>query len=455
MSCVSKPAWIATILLMATSTARAGGPPITDDLKQAARDRVDAGVCPGIVIGLVDKTGPTFFAYGQLAVDDTRPVDERTIFEIGSITKVFTAILLADAVEHGQVALDHPAQEYAPTGFSIPQHDDRQITLEHLATHRSGLPRMPTNFAPADGYNPYADYSADDLRSFLASCKLARAVGEKYEYSNLGAGLLGHILATRAGCSYVELAERTICRPLKMRDTGINLSDEQRQRLAGPHAGEQRSHHWDFDALAGCGALRSTAYDMLRFVAANMGLVKTELRPILERATTPRFNTGTPGLTIALGWHVWTRYDREIIWHNGQTGGFHSFCGFLKDRSLGVVVLANGSTNIDELGLHALNPRWPISAVRPAVAVAPAVLERYVGLYQLAPGVMFTITREEDRLYAQLTGQDRYRIYAASDTRFFYRAVEAEIEFELSGSGKVQRLVLYQNGRVLPAWRQE
>jgi CubicO group peptidase (beta-lactamase class C family) len=431
------------VLLLATPVAAA------ERIPEAVRDhvvkRVERGGTMGIVVGVVDPDGSSFVARGRRSADGA-PVGEDTLFEIGSITKVFTAALLADLDQRGLVGPDEPLARLLPPGARVPARGERQITPRHLATHRSGLPRLPEPFAPPHMDNPYAAYSEADLLAFLAAHALQRDPGAQYEYSNLGAGLLGYSLARRAGGSYEDLVIERLAGPLGLEDTRITLSAEQRARLATGHAGRRAVAGWDFDALAGAGALRSTPRDLLRFVAANLGLV--EGAPAALHATHGgRTATGTPDLSVALGWHVWTKHGSTLLWHNGGTGGYRSFCGFDPEKRRGVVVLANSSSDeVDDIGLHLLEPEFALAAVRFVAPVEAAALAELVGYYQLRPGIVFHVSREGDQLYAQLTGQERHPLFAESPLEFFYKVVEARISFRRGEGGAVDRLVLHQNG---------
>ncbi|MGC1520781.1 MAG: serine hydrolase, partial [Steroidobacteraceae bacterium] len=163
------------------------------------------------MVGVIDAKGRRIVAYGSLEKADKRPLDGDTVFEIGSITKVFTSLLLADMVQRGEVKLDDPIAKYLPASAKVPERNGHSITLVDLATHTSALPRMPANFRPKDPANPYADYTDEQLYAFLSSYELIRDVGAKYEYSNLGFGLLGQGLAHRAGTDYETLVETRIC----------------------------------------------------------------------------------------------------------------------------------------------------------------------------------------------------------------------------------------------------
>ena len=342
----------------------AQAPTIPDDVVASVHARVDHGYNVGIVVGVVNRQGRTYFAYGRTVVSGDEQPDESTVFEIGSITKVFTSILLADMVERGEVALDDPIERFLPDSVKAPTRGGRSITLVDLATQTSGLPRMPANFAPADAANPYADYSVKQMYDFLSNYTLRRDIGAQYEYSNYGVGLLGHILTLRAGVDYEELVKERITDVLGMPDTRVTLTPEMRSRLAAGHAGSQQVANWDIPTLAGAGALRSTAQDMLAFLAANLGLTETPLQAAMAMTHEARHEAGSPQMHIGLGWHIRTGGDHVVVWHNGGTGGYRSFAGFVEETQTGVVVLTNTAMSADDIGFHVLDASLPLRAVR-------------------------------------------------------------------------------------------
>ncbi|MEE8572659.1 MAG: serine hydrolase [Gemmatimonadota bacterium] len=416
---------------------------IPESVQQSIRDRVDHDYNVGIVVGVVNPHGTHYYAYGRTRIGAEGTPDENTVFEIGSITKVFTSLLLADMVERGEVAFDDPIEDYLPSSVEVPTRNGRSIGLEDLATQISGLPRMPNNFAPADPSNPYADYSVEQLYEFLSNHTLRRDIGAEYEYSNYGVGLLGHILELRAGMSYEELVEQRIAERLGMPATRITLTPD---RLAAGHAGSAVVSNWDIPTLAGAGALRSTARDMLTFLSANLGLTQSELLGAMQATHRPRHSAGSPNMQIGLGWHVRTGGSREIVWHNGGTGGYRSFAGFVNETQTGVVVLTNTSQRADDIGFRLLDPNLPLREIRVPVDIDPDILERYVGRYELVPGYVFDVTAASGQLFAQLTGQPRFPVYPKSETEFYYTVVEARLTFEVDESGEVTALVLHQGG---------
>jgi CubicO group peptidase (beta-lactamase class C family) len=423
-----------------------------DEIRALLANRVDQSKkAVGMVVGVIDANGQKIVAHGKMALDRGQTPDGDTVFEIGSLTKVFTSLVLADMIERGEVKADDPVSKFLPADVKVPSRNGRQITLLDLSMQLSGLPRLPDNLAPADPMNPYADYTPARLYDFLGHYTLTRDSGEKYEYSNPGAGLLGFALARKAGMSYEELVLRRILEPLGMNSTSITLSADQKKRLAaGYNAGLEPVANWDFDALAGCGALRSTVHDLLKFAAANLGLIDTPLAAAMRRMRSVHHETGVADLDILMGWHEWHKYGTDIVWHNGGTYGYRSFAGLDLAKKSAVVILCNTFFDVDDLGLHVLESRWPAATLPPArqeITVAPEVLQSYVGQYQFAPGVVLTVTLAGTQLSAQLTGQPAFPVYASTPTEFFLKVVEAGLTFEKDASDAVAAVVLHQGGR--------
>jgi CubicO group peptidase (beta-lactamase class C family) len=335
----------------------------------------------------VDEKGPRVFARGVRENGETAPVNGDTLFEIGSVTKVFTATLLQEMVDSGEVTLNDPISKFLPHGVETPMRKAKEITLVDLATQTSGLPRLPDNLDPKDPENPYADYTVEQLYAFLSRYELKRDIGRKFEYSNLGLGLLGHVLALRAGTNYEALVVRRVCDPLKMNSTRITLSPDLKDRLASGHNGMGLTvKNWDLPTLAGAGALRSTANDLLKFLAASSGLSKSSLSSALLATQQPRKSSGA-GRMIGLVWQIET--NSGVIWHNGGTGGYHSYIGFKKDARRAVVVLANSENDIDDIGQYLLGDRAEVEDFQPPkvhklAKVEPSIYDHYAGTYNFS-----------------------------------------------------------------------
>lgn len=304
------------------------------------------------------KEGETWtFGRGRIADDRPTAPAADTLFEIGSITKVFTATLLADMAREGLVGLDDPVQHYLPDGVELAVRG-RPITLADLATHTSGLPRLPKGLlrlALRESKNPYANFSVGQLHAAVSAAKPRRAPGVRFRYSNFGAGLLGHVLALRAGQTYEELVTERICEPLGLTDTCISVPDAKLSRLAQGHNRRGRPvPHWDLPALAGAGALRSTVTDLLAFLSAQLG----EAPPSLAEAIrlTHELRARKRKLSIGLGWlSMPIRGQRfPVLWHDGGTGGFRSVAGFVRETETVVVVLSNSSRAVTTIGVKVL-----------------------------------------------------------------------------------------------------
>lgn len=316
-----------------------------------------------VVIGVSTPAGRQVWGFGGIDRDGRRvPPDGRTLYEIGSITKTFTGTVLADLVRDGTVALDDPVREYLPPDWSVPTRDGREVSLLHLTTHTSSLPRMPPGFLPllvltGSGEDPYAGYKRDNLRLTLWQLELSRPIGSRFEYSNLGVGLLGDALARAAGEPDAEpLFQKRLLTPLGLTDTAFTLTEEQLARLAPPfRANGWRAHNWHFDCLKACGGLRSTADDLLTYAEAALGRAETPLRPAFELATQPWRQTCEGERSVGLGWFVQPIRDPDqssaapgrLIWHGGATGGYRTFLGLLPERGCAVVILSNSAADVD------------------------------------------------------------------------------------------------------------
>lgn len=339
---------------------------ITEEFKENMNQRVKNGENPGIVIGIINEEGTSYYSFGVKSLKTNEPVDEGTVFEIGSISKAFTGVLLADQVVKGRMKLNDPLQNHLPAGVTAPMRNDEPIRMVHLANHRSGLPRMPDNFDPADPSNPYVDYSEKQLFEFLSGHQLMRDAGESYEYSNYGAGLLGHVLAINNDMTYEELLIDVITKPLGLKNTRTTFTSKMQKELASGYHQGQEVANWDFPTLAGAGAIRSTASDMIKFLSYNIGLKPTKLDEALQLShKNSRTDDSAP--IVGLGWHHANYDDLNIVWHNGGTGGYRSFAGFVRAQKIGVIVLTNSTVGVDDIGLHILNSAQPLREVKPSI----------------------------------------------------------------------------------------
>lgn len=412
----------------------------------ATRFLLDERWLVAAIVALVDEGGTAYCAFGTL--DGTpagaRP-DARTQWEIGSVTKVVTAILLAHLAADGVVALEAPVASYLPEGVRVPSAHGVDITLTHLSTHRSGLPRMPTNFAPSDPGDPFADYTIDDLYAFLGAYALPRDPGAAFEYSNLGVALLGHALERAAGLGWWALAEQRVLLPMGMDDTVVVLDDAQRARLAPPFdVDAEPGRTWDLGIFVAAGGLRSTASDMARFVRVTAGIESAGAATDAAIAESQRERY--PG--IGLGWGI----GPEVLGHSGQTGGYHSALFVDRAQPGGIVALGNtGNEGLEHLAAVAFAVRRGAPPPEPTLrrlGVPPEDLSPYVGTYARGDYRADIALRDGGLDYYE-RGQGPFRMWPSGGERFHLRVAPVELEFVRdAGTGEVTTLRVHQPGAV-------
>ena len=345
-----------------TLSTRVSGDPA---LAAAARPLL-RGALDRASIAVIDGDTVAYAHFG--ASDDTT-------YEIGSITKTFTGTVLADMVRRGEVGLDDPVARYLPAGVRVPSLNGRAITLLDLATHTSGLPRLPTGYVPPDPANPYAGFAAEHLYAFLGRYALEREPGSKFEYSNLGMGLLGHALARAAGAkSFQALVARRVLRPLGLSMTAYGRAGALAPWMTRGHDRQGAlAPPFDVAVLAGGGGLNSTAADLLTYLEANIGEPKSPLERAMRDARRGR-HVPRRGIQVGLGWMTMTRGPLTLVGHNGGTAGYSTYVAFDPATRAGVVVLANSGDfdYADKIGRELLDPeRRPLVAgPEPAKAAA-------------------------------------------------------------------------------------
>ena len=431
---------VAVALLMPASIA-AQQFPTNEDLTTMLRYHVEDQGIPGMVMGVLEPDGSTrIVSYGS-AGPDTKPLGPQTLFEIGSITKLFTATILADMVAKGEVALDDPISKYLPDGVTAPTRGGYEITLLDLSTHHSGLPRLPDNMDPADSTNPYTDYTVERLYAFLASHELRRDIGLEFEYSNLGMGLLGHVLGLAAGRSFPDLVQERILDPLDM--TATTFAHDSEWLSKGHNQDGGVVPYWTISTspIAGAGGLQSNAEDMLKFLKANVGDPTNDLERAMRSAQVLQRQIDDDA-GIGLNWTVRTRGDVKILGHGGGTAGFHTRLGFDPSNGAGFIVLANGAYS-DDIGPDML----VYGRIQHAEVEVPAdVLESYMGQYRFGENAM-TVGRDGDALTVQLGGNVRFRMYPTSTTEFYVKRTVWQFQFDDPASGDVGGVTMRMGGQ--------
>lgn len=428
---------VGLIWLLAPAVAIAQHFPADEALTRMLRYVVeDAGV-PGIVLGVLEADGSTrIVSYGS-AGPDARPLGPRSVFEIGSITKTFTATLLADMVARGEVALTDPVAKYLPPDVAVPSHGGRQITLLDLATHTSGLPAWVDNHDPADPENQFADYTVETMYGFLGSYELRRDPGSAYEYSNLGFQLLGDALARAAGVSLAELLKQRILDPLGMETTAYSREGAVADWMTRGHRSSGVvPYQIDTEARWGAGGLRSNVPDLLKYVRANVAPPETAPQRAMRTAQEGRASMGEGGAEVGLAWQIVTVSGRRLVTHSGRAGGFRGQIAFDPAAGIGTVVLTNTEAFTDNVGpallLFGLPPTdWG--------RAAPSLeLTEYVGEYKESSGQsVYVRLDDEGYLTYQAPGNVRARMYARSDSSFYLLRAPSTLTFWDNGTGHV------------------
>ncbi|HEV7672320.1 MAG TPA: serine hydrolase [Thermoanaerobaculia bacterium] len=436
------------LLFLATSLKAADLPPLGDE---AAGWATSAG--PGAVATAEKRDGKWSFALGgePFAAGHAAVAPERVLFEIGSITKVFTGILLAQAKVEGKLGLDDTLGQRLPVKFAYPE--TGAITLKQLATHTSCLPRLPDNMMNAEGPDPYAQYDRKAMFEYLASAKLAEKAPCEAAYSNLGFGILGVVLEVAYGEPWVRLVAEKITGPLGMTDTVQDLSADQQARFAEPWSGKERAQPWTFQAIAGAGALRSTLADMAKFANALLAGPKGPLAavwPLLagDFAEWPGVG-GKIGLALV---HAKDRGEDSYA-HDGGTGGYRSVIHVRPGSDRAVIVLASNAATNPQGWLVAWSSAATPAVVRAKIVLPAGLLDEYVGIYSIDKTSRFTLIRRGDGLIARLTGQPFVPLVASAKDELFYEVVDAQLSMRRNAAGQIDGLTLHQNGRDVPAVR--
>ena len=435
--------------------ARAQPHPIdVEPLAQTLLQRLGDSETPAcIAVGVVREKSTVSFGCSSEA--GPAALDRDSLFEIGSITKGLTGLVLADMVRKGEVRLEDPVSMHSRPGAKLPTRGGREITLRDLVTHTAGLPRLPPGFAPKDIRNPYSDFDADALYASLARTELRRDIGLSHEYSNFGFMWLSEVLARRAGKTYEALLAERVLIPLGMTATSIAIPPERQGKVV---AGHDSLYHavspWDIPGdLSGVGGVRSSIGDMVKLAEALSGRRATPIDDTIALALTPLHRLGDLESHVAYGWMIRDRGPIKVYWHGGGTGGFRSALFFDRQAKTAGVVLADSVAGFDDLARHLVDAEMPLVRKRVALFLDPAARKEYVGAYELRPGFVITVWEEGDKLMSRATGQSSVEYFRDGTDSFFLRAVDARIVFTRDADNKVNGLVLHQGGRQVPGRR--
>jgi D-alanyl-D-alanine-carboxypeptidase/D-alanyl-D-alanine-endopeptidase len=443
-------------------TAPAAAVPPDGEIQRIIQQRVEALAGPeggmGIVVGVLDDKGPRVTIYGDTGGPDKRPLNGDTVFEIASVTKVFTALLLADMVRTGELALTDPVARYLPAGTQLPERNGRAITLVDLATHTAGLPLMPDNLT-ALLESPASQYSKPDLYRFIAAQSLSHDIGSTWAYSNLDYWLLQEALSARGAADFEQLLQKRLIAPLGLRSTAITWSPELKARAAVGHdavlqPAPEIGSLPVFNLMPAAGGMISTANDLLKLLSVAMGYEDSKVAPSLAALLKTRRPAG--GHQQALGWWIVGTDADAIVFHDGGSMGFSSSLAWRPQQRVGVVVLSNQTSGAGGIARHLLQPsvplRHPERARRTEITLATAVLDSYVGRYDMEDEGVVVIGRQDQLLTIELPaswGLPKFRLHAESQRDFFATELPLRVTFE-----KDRMLVYPPRGQgVIPAKR--
>jgi CubicO group peptidase (beta-lactamase class C family) len=408
---------------------------------------IDAELATGIVVGITDGSKREIYGFGS--GPGGKPPNGKTLFELGAATKIYTGLLLADSVQRREVDLDMPVAELLPTGVTAPTRDKLVITLRHLALHSSGLPPVPPSLK-TDVQNPFGSYTENQLFQDLVRTQLLFPPGQRVLYSEYGAGLLANSLGRKIGDGYAKALTTRVLEPLGLHDTYTTVPDDAKPRVAiGTNEDLAPAAPWTYGALAGAGGLLSSVRDQLTFVEAQLDAdagAKTTLRPAMRLTHETQLDRG--GDNEGIGWQI---DSAGRYWHNGSTGGFHSFIGFDLKTRRGIVIFASTKTSVIDKTAIALFRMLANEDVKPPVFPDAAALASFAGSYDFQ-GLRLAVTVAGKRLYVEGPGEPKIRMLPISDHEFWIERLQSIVVFEADGD-KIKRAIFLVGDKQLSAPR--
>ena len=453
---------IAALLALALFSATAHGAPDAgvDRVLAARIDGDRSGVC--VVAVVVVRQGDGAFAEQRAdrCATSTRslPASPAYRFEIGSISKAFTGVLLSEMAERKELSLDDTVQQHLPAGVTMPRFEGLEVTLRDLVTHTSGLPALPPGMRPASPLNPYADVDEKLIVGGLSQLTLTYPPGEQHAYSNWAFMLLSDILGRRAGQPYDALLTERVLAPLGMKDTVVA---DNRGLIPGHTSFGRLTPAWDFPArFGGVGAIRSTPEDMARFARAMLGDVPKDAPETLKRAlvsaTKPQ-RVVNDRLTMATAWFLLKRPESSDPWlfHNGMTGGFSSSLVIDPMQRRAALVLADAFGGFDDIAFHLLAPGAALREPARPVALDLERAQAAVGRYRLRENFEIALLLDGETLYGQATGQGRFPLKQDSRGDYYTEVTELLLRVVRDDAGKGTELILLQGGGVFRGKRVE
>jgi CubicO group peptidase (beta-lactamase class C family) len=429
---------------------------IADSLRYGRRGMVQDTNIIGGIIGIYYKGATNYYAYGYTAKDKAKKTENTTLFEIGSNTKVFTALLLAEEMGKGRVDSKTYIDKYVPVNSGI----SNKVHLIDLVTHTSGLPTLHDSASMAeitqkDSLCPYCVVDDKYILSVVKKTDKLEDYGN-FNYSNYGFALLGHILTQMNHSKYEQLINKNIFAPLHMNNSYVTM-DTNDVRMATGYKDGERQPYIMLTGLAPAGIIKSDIRDMLSFVKYEMGVQHSTLDGAMQLSQQLHYKS--PTVNVGLGWLNTVEYGDTIYVMRGDTYGFSSLMAFDRQQDLGVVILLNSeSPNVTQHAFSYImreiagnDAKYASKFERPAIKLDSEILERYSGDYKISDNLVLSVSEEQNKLYIQLTGQGKYPAEAVSDNVFVERRAKAEFEFVKDKEGHYSKLILRQNGMEIPA----
>lgn len=418
----------------------------SDDRMEYVAERLESAIehefIGAAVVGYYDSENAHYLKLGRVSKESESAPNETTLFEIGSITKVFTAALTQVLVDSGALSWDSTVKS-SLEDWKITSAKIRNITLRELATHSSGLPRMPLNWKAEDPLDPYLGYDTKLLQQFIGEID-PPALRKQPAYSNLGFGLLGTIAANAAGKIYPTALKELLLEPLGMHQTTVGVSGEMKSNLAQGFGQGAEIPNWNFEALAGAGAILSSAEDMVRFIKRNVEEDDSSAFKSLSQLQQVQVQPNQ-----ALAWVIdKNESGQPVFWHAGLTGGYASFLAISPEESKGWVLLTTSMQGglVNEIARSFFTPIPRKELVD---------LSAYLGVYRLVRDMYMTFSERENQLIAQATGQPEIPLTFVKDREFKFDPADIVLSFEKPKGGKSERVSMKQRGQTLKGKRVE
>lgn len=401
------------------------------------------GDTPSYVLGVFENGKRQFFSGGLAVVEDSIPADSLTVYEIGSISKTFTTLLTQQLINQNlntrnELSWDTSVSQFLPPSSKLPD----TVRLHHLATHTSGLHRMPKNFTPSNNEDPYADYSDASLDAFLEKASGVTPDTNIPQYSNLGLGLLGRAISVATQKPYAHLLKDHIFKPLSLNSAGLERAYDDLIMAQG-YVGSKPVSRWSFDALSSAGAIDMNMVDLLTYLSAYLD-ESSAIYDAGQTITAPQVVTGRR--FVGYGWFGINREDdSDLIFHNGGTGGYKSSAGIDMENQLAFALLTNGKHELDPMLAYFFGLADELPPITPVAKLTEKEMMNYVGSYKVSPNFMITISLDGGQLFAQANNQNPLPIYPLDKTSFEFRDVKAKLVFDLDSSGNTNGVTLFQN----------